>query len=200
MSLNSLRNNLTAQLAKVYTLNDPAHQIKHFNAVELCGNVINERLDLGYDPKMIMLVAYLHDMFAWSRFNHHLLSHQYVMTTDLEIVTSLSDVERLMVAAGCKEHRASYKGEFSCMFSELMNSADRELPGDVETMVKRAVQYRLKESNTLNYAAARDLVLPDAIAHIKEKFGIGGYARYPDFYLRCFSSELAQQRQDIKNL
>lgn len=191
-----VRSMLIERMGAVYACNDQAHQIKHFNAVEICGNEINNRLDLGYEPMMIMLVAYLHDMFAWSRVNHHQLSADYVKTTDLWIIKSLPEHQRLMVSHGCREHRASFKGEFSCIFSELMNSADRELPGNVPDMLERAVQYRLNALKTDD----RALVLPDAVAHVKEKFGIGGYARYPDFYLRCFSSELAQQRQDIKNL
>jgi hypothetical protein len=42
-------------------------------------------------------------------------------------------------------------------------------------------------------------VMP-SIQHIKEKFGTGGYARYPKLYLDAFNDELAEQRKEIDNL
>jgi hypothetical protein len=194
-SVSEMREHLIGKMGAVYRCNDLAHQIGHFNAVEVCGNEINNRLKLGYDPKMIMLVAYLHDMFAWSRVNHHILSWQFVLGSDMDLLNSLDETQREMVALACKEHRASFKGDFSCMFSELMNAADRELPGNVPAMLERAIQYRID-----NEYMTREEATPGAIAHIKEKFGDGGYARYPGMYLRCFAPELEQQRIDIANL
>lgn len=194
MRVCDIRDKLLGQIGQAYSLNDPAHQVKHFDAVEKCGIIINERLGLGFDHKLIMMVAYIHDMFAWSRHNHHELSSLWVHTTDCEIITELSSSERHMVAAGCREHRASRKEDFSSVFAELMNAADREIPGDVTNMVDRAIAFRIARGFTY-----KDAVLP-AIAHIKDKFGPGGYARYPDLYVRCFAEELDKQRQEIKNL
>jgi hypothetical protein len=200
MTIAELRDRLISKMGAVYRCNDGAHQIQHFNAVEVCGNEINNRLKLGFDPKLIMLVAYLHDMFAWSRVNHHLLSSEFVRTTDFELLADLTDVQRSMVAAGCKEHRASFTGEFSWAFSELMNAADRELPGNVSAMLERAIQYRVDNLGWTDSEESRAAVYDDAVAHIKEKFGDGGYARYPKMYLECFAPELEQQRIDIANL
>ncbi|MNE13589.1 hypothetical protein D3C80_1064300 [compost metagenome] len=142
-TVSEMREHLIGKMGFVYRCNDLAHQIGHFNAVEVCGNEINNRLKLGYDPKMIMLVAYLHDMFAWSRVNHHIMSWQYVLTSDMDLLCTLTGPERKLVAYGCKEHRASFGGKFTSAFSELMNSADRELPGNVPAMLERAIQYRV---------------------------------------------------------
>lgn len=200
MIVSELRDRLIGKLSHAYKVNDRAHQIGHFNAVDVCGNEINNRLQLGYDPKLIMLVAYTHDLFAWSRVNHHILSSQFVLTSDITHFTELDAKDRILVAAGCMEHRASRKEGFSSEFAKLMNCADRELPGDVSAMLERAIQYRLSDECMEDEAYSRQKVYPDAVAHIKEKFGSGGYASYPDLYLQCFERELTQQREDIKNL
>lgn len=187
-----------AQIVKDFTrawaVNDEAHRVSHFSRVEHCGNILNERLGLGYDPKLIMLVAHFHDMYAWDRGNHHLMSAAWVRTTDYKIIMELDVVDRELVALGCEHHRASYTGKFACRFDELMNSADRELPGQVEMMVERAVLYRM------NLGMSREEAFAPAVEHIKEKFSEGGYARYPQLYLDAFGRELAKQREDIKNL
>ena len=77
-----------------------------------------------------------------------------------------------------------------------MNSADRELPGDVAHMLERAILYRQKNFPGMTVEHAME----ESVKHIKEKFGPGASARYPDLYIRCFSEELNKQRQDIKNL
>lgn len=198
--ISDIREAIIGRYSRLYRMNDQAHQIQHFNAVEVCGNEINNRLKLGYDPKLIMLVAYLHDMYANIRFNHHEMSAHFVRTTDDPVIAALSPEDRELVAIGCQEHRASRKEAFTHEFGALMNAADRELPGNVPQMLERAIQYRLDDLCKENTPEDRSAVYPDAVAHIKEKFGPGGYANYPDLYLNCFAAELEQQRKDIKLL
>jgi len=194
IKLDAIRDAVVKDFEKSWTINDEAHRFKHFSAVETCANEINNRLGLGHEPLLIMFSAFFHDMFAWSRSNHHLLSAEWILTTDYDLVDALTRNQREQVAAGCREHRASGKDPFTCQFAELMCAADRELPGDLLAMVERAVQYRMWQGNSYNAS-----VMP-AIAHIKEKFGTGGYARYPKLYLDAFGDELAVQRKEIDNL
>lgn len=189
-----LRNRIIISHTTAWQLNDEAHRFHHFINVEACGNAINDRLGLNWNPKLIMMVAFFHDMFAWSRNNHHDMSHLWVLTTDHPVVASLDPIERNLVALGCQEHRASRTLPFTCQFTELMNAADRELPGRIEDMLERAIQYRLARGMD------RDEALIPAIEHLKEKFGVKGYARYPDLYAQAFGDDLEKQRQDIMNL
>lgn len=193
--LDELRNKVIADFTRMWAVNDDAHQVDHFTRVELCGNIINDKLGLGYDPKLIMLVAHFHDMFAHQRFNHHLLSAEWVRSTDYKIITELDVTDREQVALGCQYHRASYEGGYPSMFAELMASADREVPGNIGLMVERAVLYRM------NLGMSRNEAMKPAIEHIKEKFGGAvGYARYPKMYLDVFGDELAEQRRLIDNM
>ncbi|MNI77964.1 hypothetical protein D3C73_1343000 [compost metagenome] len=154
-------------------------------------------MDLGYDPKLILFAAYFHDMFAYSRVNHHQLSHLWMMTTDDPlIVDHLNPEERVFVAQACEQHRASFTGKFHNQFCELFNSADREMPGDVQAMLDRAVKFREKRHPEMS----EDERMAGAIEHLKEKFGHGGYARYPNLYLLCFNNELEHQRDQIMAL
>ena len=194
MHLDKLRDQVVADFTKAWAVNDSAHQIGHFSNVEECGNVINDALGLGYDPKLIMLVAHFHDMYAWDRGNHHLMSAHWVGTTDYKMIVELDPHDRYLVQLGCKHHRASFKGNFISKFDELMNAADREIPGNVDAMLERAIQYRIGKGSTREKA-----ILP-AIEHIREKFGDSGYARYPQMYLDVFADQLAEQRRAINNL
>lgn len=191
--VNAARDQIIKRFSRMWELNDEAHRIEHFLEVEKCGNYINDKLDLGYDPLLIMLVAFFHDMYAFDRHNHHLMSGEWVRSCDNSIICALDDTQRLMVAAGCREHRASGDKPFSCMFAELMCSADRGFPTtDPEQLLRRAIQHRMFHEN-MSEEEAR----PAAIAHIKEKYGKGGYARYPDMYKRAFAVEFEAQQDAI---
>lgn len=194
MFIDNMRTAIIADFTKAWSLNDKAHQVEHFSNVEKTGYHINAVLDLGHDPKLITLVAYFHDMFSWSRYNHHILSDEWVMSTDYPIICSLTDSERELVGAGCREHRASRTEPFSSEFAELMSAADREWPGDIEYLVGRAVQCREARGDSPAEA------MKGAIEHIREKYGMGGYAKYPDLYIRAFGDLLDKQRMDIMNL
>lgn len=190
------RNLIIRDFSRIWEINDAAHRIEHFLDVEKCGNYINNKLELGFDPLLIMLVAFFHDMYAWDRHNHHLMSALWVETCDNKVIGVLSDEHRKMVAAGCREHRASGNQPFTCDFAEMMCSADRGFPTtDPEQLLKRALLHRM-HTHGLTEADAR----PGAIAHIKEKYGKGGYARYPDMYKRAFAEEFLAQQQALAQL
>lgn len=180
--------------SKYWEMNDEAHRLKHFSNVEECALIINYRADLRFDHVMITYAAFFHDMFAWSRDNHHEMSARWVETTAYPLVASLLKWDKKMLASACLQHRASFTGKFDNKFAELMNAADRELPGNVPAMIERAVQYRMAQGFT------REESLGPAVAHIVEKFSANGYARYPQIYLDVFEADLLQQRQDIANL
>jgi len=187
--VDALREQIIGDFSHAWELNDGAHRVSHFNDVESCGNYINETLRLGFDPKLIMLVAYFHDMFSWSRDNHHWMSGEWVATTNYPIIQALTPEERALVVSGCREHRASNKQPFTNAFAQLMSSADRGFPNpSLKHMIQRAIEYRLHKG--IDPSEARK----GAITHIKEKFGSNGYAVYPSFYEAVFKAELKQQR------
>jgi len=196
--INTLRKEIVQAFSPAWQLNDEAHREEHFLAVFRLACRMNKELSLRFDEVPVMLAAYFHDLFAWSRNNHHELSCQWMRTTDHPVITGWigSDGRRATVAFACLEHRASFKGIFSNQFAELINSADRGEPGDVEAMLKRAMQYRQAKYPEMSEAD----IHAGSIAHLKEKYGSQGYARYPSMYITLFDTELQKQRQDIDNL
>ena len=193
--INSMRKIIINDFQKHWELNDGGHRIGHFAQVEECGVYINDQLGGVYDPYLIMLVAYFHDLFAWSRENHHMLSYHWVLSTDYSIIAGLSKEERNLVAEACRTHRASYKGTFPNGFSELMSAADRGFPEtDVEKLLVRPIRYRLDRGASLEEARV------GAIAHMKEKYASEGYVRYPEVYLKVFGEQLELQRKVINEM
>lgn len=192
--LDTLRNRIIEAFGPYWRMNDPAHRLEHFLEVERCGNHINTTLGLGFDPKLILYVAYFHDLFAWSRVNHHRMSHVWILSTNHPLIAELTDDERHLVASGCFYHRASTKDEPPFDFARLMCAADRGFPNsDTTNMLKRAIDFHTVAEGPVGARAA-------AIKHLKEKFGTGGYARYPDFYTRTFGEALVEQRLAVDAL
>jgi hypothetical protein len=196
MELSILRNAIRSQFKDAWALNDKGHQEEHYETVFQCGLRINDAIGGRYDPRLIMMAAYFIDMFAWSRINHHEMSHLYVSTTDHPLIAKLSKQERNMLAIACLQHRASFKGRFSHEFAELISAADREFPGDIQQMLGRAIDYRAKWNPEMSPATRKS----EAIKHLKEKFGTGGYGRYPAMYELAFKGELEKQRELIDAL
>lgn len=198
MTLPELRDALISEFEALYQYNDDAHQMNHFDSVYACGVAIRNWHRLPYRDELIMVAAYAHDLFAWFRDTHHEQSATFVnarMSTIFEDV--LSTEELVWLEHACREHRASFKGEFSCGFSELFNAADRELPYGVEALVERAMGF-VDRDNPM--AKGDDFDVRNrhrAITHIYEKFGTNGYARYPELYKTAFKDELLEQQVEV---
>lgn len=194
--IGQLREDLVFSFGQHYLLNDPAHREDHFEEVYQTGVEINERLGLGIQKDLIMYAAYIHDLFAWSRANHHILSMEFVKSSDHPILRRLTSYELDLLSDACFCHRASYKGELKNNFSNLINSADRGRPTSVGKMLDRAIAYRTKKEQKETTSE----ILLASISHIKEKYGTKGYARYPDMYLSCYEKELNNLRKEIDQL
>lgn len=195
-SIETIRSEIVDCFSQAWELNDLAHRQDHFEEVFKTGIHLNEDQHYYFDPVHILFAAYFHDMFAWSRVNHHELSFLWMRTTDHPVTRHLTASAIKMVAHACLEHRASFKGTFTSEFAELINSADRGFPDDVPAMVERSRKYWL----THNPLMSDDERMAGVIAHIKEKFGHNGYARYPDIYLKTFGDRLDAMRDEVERL
>lgn len=197
MDIAKLRLDILDAFKGQYLLNDAAHREDHFEEVFQCAVVINDKLNLGFDKKLMLLAAYFHDMFAWSRNNHHAMGQCWMMSTDHPLISdNLNAEERESVAWAIGQHRATFSGRFKSTFCELINSADLGFPGNVGSMIERAIRYRETHWRNLTPEESRT----SSIAHIKSKFGRGGYARYPEMYVKCFGDTLEKQYQEIEAL
>ena len=180
----------------LYATMDRAHGIDHFERVFKCGIALNDSLPskARFDEELIFVVSYTHDIFTGTcRKDHHTLAGEYVRNNAQLFFRQFNPTEIELIALACEQHRASYTGKFSNLFCELMNSADRELPVSVKDMLDRAIMYR--EDHYPH--ETKEQVLAESVNHLKEKFGHGGYARYPNLYERIFKRELDLIRDEI---
>lgn len=177
---------LSEYLTDEYSLNDDAHQIDHVRAVCNRALCINAAYRLGYDPFMIIAAALYHDLFTRFRDNHHYLAEAHILTSKHWSLRRFDDEQRVLIGKACLQHRASWKGEYSSLLSELIATADRGSPSNLTEMVTRCYQYgRSNLGNTHEEALER--ILP----HLRDKFSRTGYQKLPPLYMRVYGSKLA---------
>ena len=189
-----IRKEIIRDYSHLWELNDEGHRVEHFDAVYRCGIYLNDRLGGKYSQAVILMAAFFHDMFAWSRKNHHEMSATWISTTDFPIMRHFTPDERFLIAIGCEEHRASRKTPFTHEFGELISSADRGFPASAQELLARALRSRSKTGEDDLTKRVR------AVAHLKEKYGVDGYARLPDMYREAFAEELKVQAQEVMAL
>lgn len=173
-----------------YARNDSSHAMDHVHVVLSTARAMNEKLRLDIDDDEIVAACLMHDMFLYSgRENHHIdgaFFVRWVITPELD---ALSKVARERVAYAIAEHRGSYKGNYYSRLSELLSSADRADPSDLEALLKRArnSQERLLPGDLGGETGA--------INHLKHKYGTNGYAKYPWIYRSFYGQEAIEELQ-----
>lgn len=178
-----------------YNINDKAHRVDHIDAVWKNAQALMENIEEDIDEKMVAIAVYTHDLFSWSRNNHHLLAAEYVRTTDAWYMEGITDDERELIALAVAQHRASYTGEYSSIYSELMASADKNEPSNLVEMIQRSIAYA-ESRLQMDYIPA----VQHAFEHMVEKFGRDGYCQYPPLYLKVYEDELEDLWASIDNL
>lgn len=162
---------------------DEAHRIDHADKVVETGLVINEELSLNLDIKLIILAGYIHDMYTQvDRVNHHNLAYIHTIK-EVEKLWDISLMETLLIADAVKEHRASGSGNFSNILSEILSTADKGKPSLVEYVIR---SYKYNKNKYYDDTA----IYANILNHLQEKFGINGYAKYPQLYNKVFKDEL----------
>jgi len=90
-----------------YNKNDDAHKIDHADFVCSEALRLNKKLGYLYDDKQIIVAAYAHDMFAYSRDFHHINARDFILATDAFFISSFSKDEVKSIAMSCFDHRSS---------------------------------------------------------------------------------------------
>ncbi len=172
-----------------YVSNDAAHQIEHADAVYDLALSLNKKMDYNLKEEHIALAAYAHDIRSdlEGRKYHNVLAHDMILERNSHIAAIFSDItdeDLHYIAKAVLEHRASYKGEYTSNLSLLISAADRG-PIDYNIMYERSLKYNK------GYHAG-------VLQHMKEKFGYGGYAKYPKFYEEMMCEEIKELKERIK--
>lgn len=192
------RAEVIAKYGRHWELLDAAHRIEHFDSVFDTALLIMSRSEPMADPQEVFVVAYFHDLFTWSRSNHHLLAETFIRTTNCTLVTSMLDTPEAVdrVALACREHRASWAGGFSSDLSRLMSAADRGIPKSAHQLLERAKLYAQAHNPDMSLYE----INVTAVEHIKEKFGRFGYAKIPSTHKEMFAEEYEILYDEIDRL
>lgn len=166
-----------------YALNDRAHRISHVVGVSETAVSINEDLRLGLDNCILVGAAMVHDLFNLSRHNHHIVAQEYVFDNKIDWLSEFSLDERVKMGDAVAEHRASFKGNYSSVYSETIAAADRGAP-DLRSALIRCAVYGV---DICGYR--RERLYQHVIEHMQEKFGKGGYSRYSPIYLLYYKEK-----------
>lgn len=184
-------------------LNDQAHKADHvFGVVLQADKYIQRFQELRPYREIILTAALMHDNCSnLNRPEHHILGARYAANMFALYAPDMFDAEELsMICLAILEHRASWKKDRSNLVSDAVASADRGTPNLVR-MIKRAMMYRFSEIGEPAHLTQEqvDYIIDGSVAHIREKYGLGGYAwdKTPSYYRKMFSHQIEDIQAEL---
>lgn len=148
----------------------------------------DEKIEI--DMNMVKVIAAMHDLgLVYDRETHHIKSGEIVRESK-ELRKFFTEEQIELIAKSVEEHRASYKGEYTSVYSKIVSDADRM--NDINTMISRTYKWNRKHYPDLN---DEELYI-EVIQHLQDKYGEKGYARFNTKYAEDI---LNQSRQIIMN-
>lgn len=173
---------------------DQAHDLEHVrhvieNSLELVP--VARELYGDVDADMVYTVAAYHDTgLQAGRENHGVTSGRYLMA-DQNLRQWFTPGQLEAMRDAVEDHRASSGHEPRSVYGRIISEADRDI--DPERIVRRVIEYGYARYLDLNDEER----VEGAIAHMKNKYGEGGYMHR---YLPCKRNEegLARLRRMLE--
>ena len=123
------------------------------------------------DPEILFVAAACHDLgLVNGRENHHTDSG-IIIRADECLKEWFTQEQIETIAQAAEDHRASGKSAPRSIYGKIVAEADRVIDG--ETIILRTVQFGFTHYPELD----REGHINRAVAHLKEKYGRGGYLR-----------------------
>lgn len=170
----SLEKYIHDEIVPKYAGFDEAHMEDH--ALTVIGQAMEllDRMperDINVDRDMLLAAAACHDLgLANGRENHHLDSGK-IIRADERLREWFTPEQIEVIAQAAEDHRASGKSAPRSIYGMLVAEADRVIDGD--TIIRRTIQFGFKHYPGLD----REGHIERAIAHLREKYGRGGYLK-----------------------
>lgn len=183
--MTSLENYIYNEITSRYADFDAAHREDHVStvisqALELLDRMpswlqdhpeARESWDLPMDRNVLLAAAACHDLgLAYGRDNHHMDSGK-IIRDDARLREWFDEGQIETIAQAAEDHRASGKSAPRSIYGMLVAEADRVIDG--ETIIRRTIQFGQKHYPELD----REGHIERAIAHLREKYGRGGYLK-----------------------
>jgi uncharacterized protein len=164
-----LINHIEGEILPRYEAFDKAHDRRH--ALMVMSNSLRLAQHYDVDMQMVYTIAAYHDLgLEAGREQHHTVSARIVREEKrLEEFFTSEQIE--IMADAVEDHRASCSKPPRTIYGKIVAEADRII--DSTTIMARTIQYGLS-----NYPAlTKEEHIERAVAHIKEKYGEGGYLK-----------------------
>ena len=113
---------------------------------------------VSVDREVLKMAAACHDLGLVNGRDRHL--QQWFSPEEIELI-----------AQAAEDHRASGKAEPRSIYGKIVAEADRVI--EAETIIRRTIQFGHKHYPDLS----REEHMERAVAHLKEKYGRGGYLK-----------------------
>ncbi len=172
--MTSLEKYIYKEIVPLYASFDPAHREDHVLTVINQAMELLEKMPAGNVPirqDILLAAAACHDLgLANGRENHHIDSGKIIRADD-RLKEWFSPEEIEIIAQAAEDHRASGKHAPRSMYGMLVAEADRVIDG--ETIIRRTLQFGIQHYPDLD----RNGHIERAVAHLREKYGRGGYMK-----------------------
>ena len=123
------------------------------------------------DREILFVAAACHDLgLVNGRENHHTDSG-IIIRSDERLKEWFTNEQIEVIAQAAEDHRASGKSAPRSIYGKIVAEADRVIDGD--TIILRTVQFGFTHYPGLD----REGHIDRAVAHLKEKYGRGGYLK-----------------------
>lgn len=170
-----------------------AHGMDHIEDVYKKAIYLNVKYNLNIPKDEILITSLFHDMFqSKNRNKHNDLAADWIMSSMHPMITLNSREKQKRISDAIREHRASYTGKYSSSLSELLATADREIP-DITKIIARAYKHQLDIHPNKNHKEMVSAV----ITHLEEKYGVNGYSKYTYMYTLEHVADIALLQDTI---
>lgn len=123
------------------------------------------------DRNVLMMAAACHDLGLENGREHHHTDSGKIIRADVTLRQWFSEEQIETIAQAAEDHRASGKNAPRSIYGMIVAEADRVI--DAETIIRRTIQFGFRHYPGLG----REGHLKRAVAHLKEKYGRGGYLK-----------------------
>ena len=178
---------IEAEILPRYDAFDKAHNRKHAITVLVRSLQLAQHYDVS--PAMVYTIAAFHDTGLVEGREHHHTASVRIIREDKRLKELFTAEEIEIMADAVEDHRASNSNPPRTIYGKIVAEADRII--DPATIMRRTIQYGLSHYPELSEEGH----IERAVAHIKEKYGKGGYLR-----LWIPESDNAAKLQDFRAL
>ena len=160
---------IDAEVLPRYDAFDKAHNRKHAITVLVKSVQLAQHYDVS--TAMVYTIAAFHDLGLVEGREHHHTASARIIREDKRLKELFTAEEIEIMADAVEDHRASSSKPPRTIYGKIVAEADRII--DSTTIMTRTIQYGLSHYPELS----KEGHIVRAVAHIKEKYGEGGYLK-----------------------